>query len=121
MPSTMILIPRMPKLERAQVLREVIAVEEEKPGHAAEGFVQAELLGAELNLILADDADRGRYLLDILFDARSLYRDRPEPGILRADRCRKRNAGQAADNPFFPVWHQFCTGPAGNGISSANM
>jgi hypothetical protein len=54
----------------AQVLREVVAVLHEQAGHARERFVERQLLAAELDRFLADDADGGRYAIQRAIDSR---------------------------------------------------
>ncbi len=71
----------------AQVLGEVVSIEHEQAGHAAEGFIQAELFVAELNFVLADGSDCRRYLVDTFFDPDWRYRNRTQSAVLgRANR-----------------------------------
>src|SRR5690606_30798763 len=67
----------------AQILREVEAVLHEEARHAGQRLIEAELLPGDLDLVLGDDADGGRDLVE-----RRLETRRPDDNLLERRQCR---------------------------------
>ncbi len=75
-----------------QVLRKVVAVLHEHAGHAAQRFVQCQLLPRELNFVFADHADRRRCAVERALDHRGPDDDLLERGLAGRRLCERRRS-----------------------------